>query len=145
MTYLSTLVSLICSKKVQNQVRSFMGCVFWFSFCFQVLWLLSGATGAPYGTKAMGAHGKKGLRKDILQWKTLRTTLLMLVLSFFLLLLDFWRSGSVGSLHFFFSLGKHKLYHQLFALGIDFRLYIILNFISVAVRPVCNFLYSKYL
>lgn len=46
---------------------------------------------------------------------------------------------------FFFSLGKHKLYHQLFTLGIDFRLYIILNFISVAVRPVCNFLYSKYL
>lgn len=79
-----------------------MGCVFWFSFCFQVLQLLSGAMGAPYGTRAMGARGKKGLRKDVLQWKTLRTTLLMLTLSFFLLLLDFWRSGSVGSLHFFF-------------------------------------------
>lgn len=38
---------------------------------------------------AIGAHETESLRKDVPEWKTLRTTLLMFMLSFFLLQLDF--------------------------------------------------------
>jgi len=66
------MVTLIRSKEVQGQVRSFVGCVSDFSFVFKFCGCCQGAMGASYGTRAMGAHATKGLRKDVPERKKFR-------------------------------------------------------------------------
>lgn len=80
MTCVSSLVSLMCSRKVRDNLGAGWDVFSDLSFFFKCFGCYRGA---------IGAHVTESLRKDIPEWKRLRTTLLMFVLSFFLLQLDF--------------------------------------------------------
>lgn len=100
--------------------------------------------GAPYGTGAMRVpYGTNGHRKDVPE-QIENSSVVDAVL--FPTPARFLSKQKCRIITFFFlPLGKGKLYHQFFTLEIDFSFYINLNFISVVMRPVCNFLCSEYL
>lgn len=110
-----------------------------FSFDFKYCGCYQGAMEAPYGTRTMGARGTKGLRKDCPEWNTPAVGGVSFPTS--ARFLTKWWCRIIASLppptppH-----RKSKFQVWLTGDTIYFSFYISLNFISAAMRPVCNLL-----